>query len=297
MQTESLLSSYWVYPLILFAYYWLELIETRKAARKHTEYPLAGTWSSLTPRVVLNLIFAANAARVLEEGYRKVTRASFSLFCHVLTAGKFKDKAFQLIRNDGSIVVLPTCLLDELSHLPSTIASPHGALEHDLLGPYTGLNLILESRLHHSIVQRKLTPRLGLLTPGLENELLLAFEEYFPACDYWTEFQPYQVFGKVSARLSARALVGPSLCCDPTWLDISVNYTESCECFSHSLPILVEPTNGRLSVPHNCNLALISVLDASSDLLRPPFLLVWPAVCAEGEGAPWSSYSQSSSQK
>lgn len=210
MQTESLLSSYWVYPLILLAYYWLELIETRKAARKHTEYPLAGTWSSLTPRVVLNLIFAGNAARVLEEGYRK-----------------FKDKAFQLIRNDGSIVVLPTCLLDELSHLPSTVASPHGALEHDLLGPYTGLNLILESRLHHSIVQRKLTPRLGLLTPGLENELLLAFGEYFPACDYWTEFQPYQVFGKVSARLSARALVGPSLCRDPTWLDISVNYTES----------------------------------------------------------------------
>ncbi|KAF2187594.1 putative cytochrome P450 [Zopfia rhizophila CBS 207.26] len=196
--------------ILLLAVYGFELITTRKAERKHAEYPLAIGWSSLTPRVILNFIFAANAANVIEDGYKK-----------------FKNEAFRLVRNDRSIFILPTCLLDELSRLPSTTASPHGALESDLLGEYTGLNLILDSRLHHSIVQRKLTPRLGLLTPHLETELQSAFQDNFPACDDWTEFQPYQVFAKLSARLSARALVGPKLCRDPIWLDISVNYTEN----------------------------------------------------------------------
>lgn len=154
----------------------------------------------------------------------------------MLTVVKFKARAFQLIRGDGSVIVLPISLLDELSNLPPSIASPNGALEHDLLGPYTGLNLILESRLHHSIVQRKLTPRLGVLTPGLEDELKSAFGDYFPACDDWIEFAPYQLFGKISARLSARALVGTALCRNSTWLDISINYTESCKSTSGSPP-------------------------------------------------------------
>ena len=162
----------------------------------------------------------------------------------MLTSVKFKARAFQLIRGDGSEVVLPISLLDELSTLPASIASPNGALEHDLLGPYTGLDLILESRLHHSIVQRKLTPRLSVLTPGLENELKSAFEDYFPACNDWTKFTSYQLFGKRSARLSGRALVGAALCRDPTWLDISFNYIENRKPTSESpRSKLTKPTN------------------------------------------------------
>ncbi|PQE10350.1 Ent-kaurene oxidase protein [Rutstroemia sp. NJR-2017a WRK4] len=118
-------------------------------------------------------------------------------------------------------------MIEELSALPQSIASPHGALEHDLLGPYTGLDVILESRLHHSIVQRKLTPRLPTLTAPLEQELIASFEQYFPVCDDWTEITPFRLFGKIAARISARALVGPELCRNPQWLDISINYTES----------------------------------------------------------------------
>lgn len=127
-------------------------------------------------------------------------------------------------------MILPASLLEELSVLPSNVASPHGALEHDLLGSYTGLNLILESRIHHSIVQRKLTPRLSLLTPALEAELRFALQESFPKLqhDNWAEFQPYQIFGKISARLTARALVGPGFCRDPRWLEVAFQYTENC---------------------------------------------------------------------
>jgi len=129
------------------------------------------------------------------------------------------------------MVLLPLSLLEELSSLPEHVASPSRALEHDLLGEYTGINLILESRLHHSIVQRKLTPRLEGITPYLEEELNSSFKDFFPACDdvNWCEFQPYQILGRISARLSARALVGRDLCRNPEWIDISFNYTENCE--------------------------------------------------------------------
>ncbi|MCJ1357217.1 MAG: hypothetical protein MMC33_007213 [Icmadophila ericetorum] len=225
---DSLLSLYWVLPLIFFSYCGLDLLIARSLVRKYCTYPLVSSPSAIAPRFILNLIFAGKAAQVLEEGYRKVTRR-ISRFkpIYLLTSVKFKARAFHFIRGDGSVVVLPISLLDELSSLPPSVASPNGALEHDLLGQYTGLNLILESKIHHSIVQRKLTPRLGVLTLSLEDELKSAFEDYFPACEGWTEFMPYQTFGKISARLSGRALVGTAYCRNPTWLDISFNYAES----------------------------------------------------------------------
>lgn len=108
-----------------------------------------------------------------------------------------------------------------------TVANPQAALEHDLLGRYTGLNLILENRLHHSIVQRKLTPRLPLLIPRMEKSVTDAFEGAFPQGEEWTEFQPYQVLGGISARVAAEAIVGPMFCNDPVWLGVAFNYTEN----------------------------------------------------------------------
>ena len=210
-----------------FCYCVIDLLAAKRQIRKRPELPVIGSPSTLVPWTILNFNFATNAAQLVENGYTKVGLACVSNIL-ILTHVQFKDQAYQLIRSDGSWVVLPQSLLGELSALPSSIASPSAALENDLLGPLTGLNLISETRLHQSIVQRKLTPRLGKITSGLEHELKSAFDEYFPSCNDWVEFKPYQLFGKVSARLSGRALVGSDLCRNATWLDISFNYTESC---------------------------------------------------------------------
>ncbi|KAK8123379.1 hypothetical protein PG999_003297 [Apiospora kogelbergensis] len=176
----------WSSASVLFMYYLIDLL----SIRKHTGHPLIGNSWKIAPRLKLNFDFFWDGTRLLQEGYQKA---------------RYKSGTFQLVRNQGNIVILPASLLEELSVLPSNVASPHGALEHDLLGSYTGLNLILESRIHHSIVQRKLTPRLSLLTPALEAELRFALQESFPKLqhDNWAEFQPYQIFGKISARLTA----------------------------------------------------------------------------------------------
>lgn len=133
------------------------------------------------------------------------------------------------MQNDKNVIVLPLSVLEELVAISPTIASPHGGLENDLLGSYTGLDLVLESRLHHSIIQRKLTPRLGLVTPGLENGLSAALTECLPNSEDWVVFQPYQAFSKVSARFSSQAITGPAFANNEEWLTIGVEYVESRE--------------------------------------------------------------------
>jgi ent-kaurene oxidase len=133
-----------------------------------------------------------------------------------------------LIRNEGRVLVLPKLLLEELSRLPPSIAEPTAALERDLAGSFTGIDLILESRLHHSIVQRKLTPRLSLLLPRMEKATTAAFETYLPQSEEWVEFKPYKQFSYISARLGAEIIVGPAFCDNPAWLHVAVEYTENC---------------------------------------------------------------------
>jgi hypothetical protein len=214
---------------VCIVYYVLDVLAAKRKIKNHPEYPIVGLSSQFSSQTLMNLAFAGQAVKIVGDGYKRVSRATVEIGQSFLTFRvQWKNQPYQFVRNDGSVVVLPISVLDELSTLPPHIASPNGALEHDLLGEYTGLNLILESRMHHSIVQRKLTPKLGLLTPVLEEQLAKSMDEYFPPCgNEWTDFPLYQVFGKISARLAARALVGAELCENAAWLDISVNYTEN----------------------------------------------------------------------
>ncbi|KAK5999071.1 Cytochrome P450 monooxygenase [Cladobotryum mycophilum] len=204
-------SLYLIIPALFVVYCTVDTFFTRRLIQAQKHFPV-GSWLATAPKFVLNLIFAGQGTQVLQKAYKK-----------------YEESGFQLIRNNGRIVVLPLNLLEELASLPEKVANPQAALEHDLLGRYTGLNLILENRLHHSIVQRKLTPRLPLLLPRMEKATADSFAQFFPNSEEWTEFQPYQVLGRISARVAADAIVGPALSNNSEWLDIAFNYTENRE--------------------------------------------------------------------
>ncbi|KAI1355958.1 cytochrome P450 [Xylaria sp. FL0043] len=212
LQTEFDELMQWV-PWVLFLgfalYCIVDALSTMQLVQRAHQLPLVGG-HRLTPKFVTNLAFTCKAADILTEGYHK-----------------FKTSAFQLIRGDGRVVILPLSLLEELSALPPTIANPQAALEHDLLGQFTGLNLIIENRLHHIIVQRKLTPRIPLLVPRIESSIAQATEELLPQSEEWSEILAYQVMCQVSARSVAHAIVGPAFCEEKRWLKISCLYTES----------------------------------------------------------------------
>ncbi|KAK0631018.1 cytochrome P450 [Bombardia bombarda] len=191
-------------------YFALDTLSTRKIVRQKLRHVPLGGPAFPGPKSILNLIFAWKAKSLLQDSYTK-----------------FKTRAFQLIRSDGGVVVLPLSLLEELATIPAATASPQGALEHDLLGRYTGLDLIIENRLHHAIVQRKLTPRIPLLIPTMEKGVATAFDAFLPQSEDWMEFQPYQVLGRISARVAAEPIVGPIFSDNPVWLDVAFDYTEN----------------------------------------------------------------------
>lgn len=128
------------------------------------------------------------------------------------------------------MVILPASAVPELLSLSLDIASGIKALERDLLGKWTGLAMIIGSRFHYKLVQRKLTPNLSLINPYLEDEVGQAIEEGFPKTEEWTEIQPYYALLMVSARVSSRVLVGFPICQDSRWLDVSMNFTEDSKC-------------------------------------------------------------------
>ena len=63
---------FWSFPIALLLYYAGDLITTTRLTRKNNDHPLVGSPSKWTPRVLLNLIFAANATELLQDGYRRV---------------------------------------------------------------------------------------------------------------------------------------------------------------------------------------------------------------------------------
>ncbi|KAI0903464.1 cytochrome P450 [Ustulina deusta] len=210
----ELFSSSSLYFLVTCAltYCVVDTLRAHAVIRKQANIPVAGGLSIPTPRFFTNLLFAWRAADILERGYRK-----------------FTNRPFQLVREDGGVLVLPSSMLEELAALPDRVATAHGALEHDLLGRYTGLDIVLKTRLHHTIVQRRLTTRLKDVIPNMEKALTTAFNDWFPKPknDNWTNFQPYQDISKIMARFTAEVLVSPEFSDNPVWLEIAVQYTEN----------------------------------------------------------------------
>lgn len=88
---------FWSFPIALLLYYTGDLITTVLLTRKNNDHPLVGSPSKWTPRVLLNLIFAANATELLQDGYRRVIYP-------------------QMISN---IFLASNCLLVQISHIPT----------------------------------------------------------------------------------------------------------------------------------------------------------------------------------
>ncbi|KAI0466541.1 cytochrome P450 [Xylaria cf. heliscus] len=226
---DAYINPYWIIPVILLYYYITDTARTWKSTKK---YPLVGNLPALAPRFILNFLYATRASHLYRDSYRK-----------------FKDRATQIIRTEGNVVVLPYNVLDELATLPTTTAGPSEAIENELMGRYTSIGLILDSKLHHTIVQRRLTPRLPVLAPILEKTVTSAFQQCFPQADDWVEVTPYELFGRISSRTNASTLVGPVISQDPEWLDVSLKYPENCKqrflmqtmVFLRMFPRLIQP--------------------------------------------------------
>ena len=134
------------------------------------------------------------------------------------------------MRNDGDVVVLAPSYLDELHALPYSIANPTDGHMYNLLGGYTGLDILMTTDIHYRMIRGRLTPNLTPIMNVLDEEIPFGFQHDIPACDRdWASFNVYHTILKLVARTSARSFVGPEFCRSPEWLEIVTQYTENRE--------------------------------------------------------------------
>jgi hypothetical protein len=107
------------------------------------------------------------------------------------------------MRSGLNMLVLPPKHIPELSSLPLDIASGMKVLEGDLLGKCTRLHITIYSRLHHQLVQQKLTPNLSHVIPALEDGVAKSLDACFPQSHESTSFKPYYTLLEVPARVSS----------------------------------------------------------------------------------------------
>ncbi|CAL5867176.1 uncharacterized protein PFLUO_LOCUS1388 [Penicillium psychrofluorescens] len=187
-----------------YLFSWLDL-------RWKTKAPLVGLKTPFDLRVVANWHVFMNLGAILDDGY-----------------ARFKNQIFRFARNDCDMIVVPNKYIEEIRALPMNVANPKAAHVHNLLGPYTNMDLIMSGDLHFRSIQTKLTPNLASLAAPMRDELKHAVNMELPDCrDQWTTIKPYHVILHMVARLSARVFVGLPIARNEEWLEISTQFTEN----------------------------------------------------------------------
>ena len=165
-------------------------------------------------------------------------------------------------RCDHDIAIIPSKYVDELRSMPehrvsaiemhvkvspevpvASVVKPDSNTKQNLLGPYTTMDIALQSSLHTRAIQQKLTPNIGRFIEPIQDELKYALQAEMPRqdsgtvtrcpldfCIYlicttleWHEIPISTVLLRMTSRVSARAFVGLPLCRNEEWLQINMD--------------------------------------------------------------------------
>ncbi|KAI9149937.1 Cytochrome P450 monooxygenase adrA [Paramyrothecium foliicola] len=133
---------------------------------------------------------------------------------------------FQVITPTGPKIVLPGKFADEIRNDPRM--NFQEAIHKQFFGSYPGFEVFAASNdidLVAEVVRGRLTQSLNFITPDLAEETSKAVIDLCGRPQAWQECEFKTVLLRLVARVSSRVFVGPELCANDEWLDISVNYT------------------------------------------------------------------------
>ncbi|PWY81892.1 hypothetical protein BO70DRAFT_336994 [Aspergillus heteromorphus CBS 117.55] len=155
--------------------------------------------------------YVMRTKEIMHQGYLKYTKNGI---------------AFR-IRNpidEGSPqVIIPSKYLDEVKNAPETeLSFPLHAIQSFLL-EYSGS--ALPSLAATNVTRIDLNKNLGELVGGLKEECLDALGTVIPESTDWTPLKPWEVSLPLVARMTGRVLVGPKLCSDPEWIQLTIANT------------------------------------------------------------------------
>ncbi|KAM3067352.1 hypothetical protein ACMFMG_005290 [Clarireedia jacksonii] len=171
-------------------------------------YPSIGSLGFWEPTFLLRLRFVWGAVDMLKDGYYK-----------------FKDQAFWIRRNDIDILVLPVRFVDEIRNYTREQLSGIEALAYNVLGEYTGIDILVKSDLHVKVLRNYLTPNMGKVMLNARDELDYSQEVDIPACEDWQEVDIQNIMRWIVARISARTFIGYPACRNDAWIQTSLDYS------------------------------------------------------------------------
>ncbi|CAG8395244.1 unnamed protein product [Penicillium salamii] len=158
----------------------------------------------------------------------KKARLRFTQSCRDLIVEGFANgnHVFQIIGATQPMIVLHPKYIDEIKNHPDLSfdeAIKKAFFDNRIPGfePFhngTSMKVTLE------VLRTKLTQSLGSLSIPLSKETSLTLKDALPPTDEWTPYKFGQKIPYMVARVSSLVFVGETICHDPEWIDVSVNY-------------------------------------------------------------------------
>ncbi|KAI8154212.1 Cytochrome P450 monooygenase 1 [Colletotrichum sp. SAR 10_70] len=133
---------------------------------------------------------------------------------------------FQVITTSGPKIILPGKFADEIRN--DTRMNFGKAIHKEFFGAYPGFEMFADGPQNQILVEMvrgRLTQSLNFITADLAEETAQTTNHLLGAPKDWQECQFKSVLLQLVARVSSRVFVGPELCANQEWLDVSVNYT------------------------------------------------------------------------
>ncbi|KAK2025270.1 cytochrome P450 [Colletotrichum zoysiae] len=138
---------------------------------------------------------------------------------------KFKEQAYQITTaiKSKNIVVNPK-YMNELQKLPDDVLSVSKAVEEAMHAKYTGI--LTDGSVLEYTIKTALTPSLARINPVIFAEVSSAVRSQFPQSGgAWSEVNIMEKVMRTVAIVSGRIFIGPELCHDEAYLNVSINYT------------------------------------------------------------------------
>ncbi|EAW09122.1 cytochrome P450 [Aspergillus clavatus NRRL 1] len=123
----------------------------------------------------------------------------------------------------GPQVLLPMKYLDEVKYASTSLFSFPLFSEKVFLLNYSNAPRQTDAAAH--VVRVDLTKNLGALANGMYQEAIEGLNQSLSASEEWNTLPAYDFLSSLTAQVTALALVGPELCRNREWIDISLQTT------------------------------------------------------------------------
>ncbi|KAG5978524.1 hypothetical protein E4U55_006093 [Claviceps digitariae] len=209
---SSSLSFYNTICMTLTGIFLCFLIHFTSCRSPRVKVPIVGYRCRLEPTWFVRLRFIWAGGSIVREGYEK-----------------FRSSIFQIRKLGTDIVIIPPNYVDEVRRVSKDKTRSVEPFINDFAGTYTHGTPFLESDLQNIVIQKKLTPKLALLTKVMQEELDFALYKEMPTMKEheWIEIDIATIFTRIISRISARVFLGPEDCHDEEWLSTTAEYSKS----------------------------------------------------------------------